>query len=127
MIQTIGRAARNVEGTVIMYADTVTESMQKAINETNRRRKIQMEYNKRHGIIPRSVQKGVRDVIEATKTAEDGEKYTVQNANVILSADEIQKLIARLTREMKAAAADLQFEKAAEIRDRIKELKLKLE
>ncbi len=127
LIQTIGRAARNVEGTVIMYADTVTESMQKAINETNRRRKIQMEYNKRHGIIPRSVQKGVRDVIEATKTAEDGEKYTVQNANVILSADEIQKLIARLTREMKAAAADLQFEKAAEIRDRIKELKLKLE
>jgi len=125
LIQTIGRAARNVEGKVIMYADTVTDSMKRAINETNRRRKIQMEYNLKHGITPRSIQKGIRDVIEATKVAEESVKYGIRGDEDFLSSDEIEKLIDRLTREMKEAAKDLQFERAAELRDKITELKSK--
>jgi len=110
LIQTIGRAARNVEGTVIMYADAITESMRRAISETNRRRQIQMDYNIKHGITPRTVQKAVRDVIEATKVAEHGVKYSARAAEAPMNLDDIEKLVDKLTKEMKQAAADLQFE-----------------
>jgi excinuclease ABC subunit B len=123
LIQTIGRAARNVEGKVIMYADTVTDSMRRAISETNRRRKIQMEYNIRHGIKPKTIEKAIHDVIEATKVAEESEKYGVSKDEDFMSRDEVDKLIGRLTKEMKEAAKDLQFERAAELRDKITELK----
>lgn len=123
LIQTIGRAARNVEGKVIMYADTVTESMRKAISETNRRRKIQMEYNIQHGITPKSVQKAVRDVIEATKVVEEAEDYSIDKDTGYVSKGEINEIIQRLTEEMRVAASDLQFERAAELRDKIAELK----
>lgn len=126
LIQTIGRAARNVEGKVIMYADVVTDSMRKAISETNRRRKLQMEHNLAHGITPMTIQKGVRNVIEATKVAEEGEKYSIRGDEDLMSKDELQKLIDRLSKEMKAAAGDLQFERAAELRDKIEELKRKI-
>jgi excinuclease ABC subunit B len=126
LIQTIGRAARNVEGKVIMYADVVTESMRKAISETNRRRKIQMEYNISHGITPKSIQKSVRDVIEATKVAEDEAKYSVNHIADSMHKEEIAEFIDKLKKEMKTVAADLQFERAAELRDKITELKKKL-
>lgn len=125
LIQTIGRAARNVEGKVIMYADTVTESMRKAISETNRRRKLQVEYNEEHGIIPQSIKKSVRDVIEATKAAEESSEYSVRREEEVISQGEAQAIIDRLTKEMKKAAADLQFERAAELRDKLNGLKSK--
>jgi excinuclease ABC subunit B len=127
LIQTVGRAARNIDGTVIMYADTITESMRKAISETNRRRRIQMDYNKAHGITPRSIKKEVRDVIEATKIAEDKVKYGIRNDEALMEKEEIIKLIKKLTAEMKRVAADLQFERAAELRDKIAELNSKVE
>ncbi|HOV25088.1 MAG TPA: excinuclease ABC subunit UvrB [Pseudobacteroides sp.] len=127
LIQTIGRAARNVEGKVIMYADTITDSMSKALNETNRRRKIQMEYNEKHGIIPTTVKKAVRDVIEATKAAEDQGEYEVNYGDKADSKEELQSLIDKLTKEMKDAAANLQFERAAELRDRILEIQERME
>ncbi|TYQ16177.1 UNVERIFIED_CONTAM: excinuclease ABC subunit B [Acetivibrio alkalicellulosi] len=127
LIQTIGRAARNVEGKVIMYADVVTESMRKAISETNRRRKIQVEYNQLHGITPRSIEKGIRDVIEATKVAEDEVKYSVYGDVEEMDKDAALKLVDKLSKEMKEAAANLQFERAAELRDKINEIKNKLE
>lgn len=120
LIQTIGRAARNANGEVIMYADTVTKSMQRAMDETNRRRKIQMAFNKKHGIQPQTIKKEVRDVIEATKVAEEPEEYRVKPTN---QADR-RKLIQQLEQEMKQAAKDLQFERAAELRDLIFELKV---
>ncbi len=123
LIQTIGRAARNVEGKVIMYADHITESMRKAISETNRRRKIQMEYNIKHGITPKSVQKAVRDVIEATKVVEETADFSADKDIDYISKGEINEIIERLTEEMKAAASDLQFERAAELRDKIAKLK----
>ncbi|MCX7745642.1 MAG: excinuclease ABC subunit UvrB [Clostridia bacterium] len=126
LIQTIGRAARNVEGKVFMYADVITESMRKAISETNRRRMIQMEYNRKHGITPKTIQKSVRDVIEATKVAEESDGYLVVPREEELSNEEILKAIDKLSKEMKNAAADLQFERAAELRDKIGELKNKL-
>lgn len=126
LVQTIGRAARNVEGKVIMYGDTITESMRKAISETNRRRQLQMEYNQKHGIIPKSIQKSVRDVIEITKVAEEDAKYFIRGDKSSMSNDDIQKLIDRLSKEMKTAAAELQFERAAELRDKIGELKGKI-
>jgi len=119
LIQTIGRAARNVAGKVIMYADEVTDSMKRAISETNRRRKLQMDYNKTHGIVPKTIVKGIRDVIEATKAAEEKAEYLIHADN----QQDIEEIIAKLTEEMKQAAADLQFEKAAELRDRINKLK----
>ena len=122
MVQTIGRAARNSEGKVIMYADKVTNSMSKAINETNRRRLIQMEYNKQHGIVPKTIKKGIRDVIEATKVAEDAEKYGYDDANDMTS-EEIMQAISKLEAEMMEAAEKLQFERAAELRDKLTELK----
>lgn len=126
LIQTIGRAARNAEGKVIMYADNMTDSMQRAISETNRRRKIQMEYNEEHGIIPQTVQKSVRNVIEATKVAEEDVKYFIRGDQESMDTEELQKLIDKLTGEMKTAAMELQFERAAELRDKINELKEKL-
>jgi len=124
LIQTIGRAARNSEGKVIMYADSITGSMNRAISETNRRRQLQMEYNKIHGIVPTTVQKSVRDLIEATKVAEEAETYyTDKDKQGHMSQEELEKLIAKLQKEMKQAASELQFERAAELRDKIEELK----
>ena len=118
LIQTIGRAARNTEGKVIMYADELTESMEKAISETNRRRKIQMEYNKEHGITPKTIKKSVRDVIKASVIEDMKNEYKLdKNADI-----DIKDLIAKLTDEMLAFASKMEFEKAAEIRDKIKEL-----
>jgi len=119
MVQTIGRAARNSSGKVIMYADVITKSMNRAIYETNRRRKIQNEYNIKHNIIPRSIVKGVRDVIEATKVVEEEGKY----ADEKLSKENILETIEGLKEEMLKEAEMLNFEKAAELRDRIAELK----
>ncbi|MDP9751403.1 excinuclease ABC subunit UvrB [Thermoanaerobacter pentosaceus] len=126
LIQTIGRAARNAEGRVIMYADTVTNSMKRAIDETNRRRKIQMEYNKKHSITPKTVIKGVRDVIEATHVAEEEQKYTRKKVKTY-DPEIIKSTIEQLEKEMKEAAIELQFEKAAKLRDVIFELKKQLE
>ncbi|NLO89195.1 MAG: excinuclease ABC subunit UvrB [Clostridia bacterium] len=123
LIQTMGRAARNVEGMVIMYADRMTQAMRRAIDETNRRRKKQMEYNKKHNITPATIQKAVRDVIEATYAAEDGPTYVVKEKVERMSKKEVKKLIKRLEDEMKEAARKLEFEKAAEIRDMIIELR----
>ena len=120
LIQTIGRAARNAEGEVIMYADSVTPSMEKAIKETERRRKIQNEYNEKHGIIPKTIVKPVRDVIEI-RTKDSVEKDFKRQ----MSRPEKEKLIASLTKEMKAAAKLLEFEHAAYLRDKIEELKKK--
>ena len=124
LIQTIGRAARNSESKVIMYADNITKSMKKAISETERRRKIQTQYNEGHGIIPQTINKEVRDVIEATKVAEESTEYGVEETKS-LTKKEIKKLIKEYTDEMKLAAKNLQFERAAQLRDKIEELKRK--
>ncbi len=123
LIQTIGRAARNAEGKVIMYADTITGSMERAISETNRRRKIQDEYNKVHGIVPKTVIKGVRDVIDISgKNDDKGTSFKAKKQRK-LTASEREKMIEKLTAEMKAAARMLEFEKAAYLRDEIKKLR----
>lgn len=122
LVQTIGRAARNSESRVIMYADNITKSMDKAIKETERRRKIQMEYNEKNGIVPQTIIKEVRDVIEATKIAEDKVEYSAENSKVISEKDK-KKLIKKYTEEMMEAAKNLQFERAAELRDIINDLK----
>ncbi|NLA84653.1 MAG: excinuclease ABC subunit UvrB [Clostridiales bacterium] len=119
LIQTIGRASRNTNGTVIMYADTITDSMRYAIDETNRRRKMQLEYNKRHNIIPKTIIKEVRDKIEITMAAEEKEEYETK----LLTQADREKLIKGLEKEMKEAAAALNFELAARLRDKIFELK----
>lgn len=123
LIQTIGRAARNVEGKVIMYADKITDSMARAISETNRRRKIQMDYNKKHGIVPTTVKKAVRDVIEATKVAEDQAEYIPEKDISKMSKKEVKVLIEKLEKQMKEAAKKLEFEEAARLRDIVFELK----
>ena len=120
MIQTIGRAARNAESKVVMYADTITGSMDRAIKETERRRKIQMDYNKEHGIVPKTIKKEVRDVIGNLMVAEEAETYEIDSTG--LSEKEKAKLIKEYTAEMKDAAKNLQFERAAELRDMIKKL-----
>ncbi len=117
LIQTIGRAARNSEGKVIMYADNVTDSMEKAITETERRRSIQMKYNEEHGIIPQTIIKKVSDIIEISSKTDEKLRSKTK-----LSKAEREKLIAQLTKEMKAAAKLLEFEHAAYLRDKIKEL-----
>ncbi|SMF32359.1 Excinuclease ABC subunit B [Paenibacillus barengoltzii] len=122
LIQTIGRAARNADGRVLMYADTITESMDKAIKETERRRSIQIAYNEKHGITPQTIRKKVRDVIEATKVAESKADY-LADAKGKMSKRDREAMIARLEAEMKEAAKNLQFERAAELRDAILELR----
>lgn len=124
LIQTVGRAARNAEGKVIMYADTVTGSMRGAILETNRRRTIQLEYNRAHGIVPKTVVKGVRDIIEiGAKDERKSRKGEKGSTNRKLTATEREKLIETLTREMKTAASKLEFEQAAYLRDRIQKIR----
>ncbi len=123
LIQTIGRAARNVSGRVIMYADYISKAMKAAIDETDRRRSIQDRFNKEHGITPKSVQKSVRDVIEATKPAES--KYKGKKP-LELTQKELKDYVKELEAEMKQAAADLQFERAAQLRDQIFEYKVRL-
>ena len=116
LIQTIGRAARNTEGKVIMYADELTESMEKAIHETNRRREIQAKYNEEHGIVPQTIQKSIRDTIKASIVEEAQAEYKLDK-----DAD-IQQIIDKMTDEMLKYASNMEFEKAAELRDKIKEL-----
>ena len=116
LIQTIGRAARNTDGTVIMYADELTESMEKAISETNRRRKIQEKYNKDHNITPKTINKSVRDTISIIKQEDIGVEYKMENK------DDIKETISKLTDEMLKYAAEMEFEKAAELRDKVREL-----
>ena len=123
LIQTIGRAARNAEGRVIMYADVMTESMQKAIDETNRRRGIQQAYNEAHGITPQTIVKKVHDVIQITKAATEKQKFGLEKDPESMSEKELKKLIQTLGKEMKHAAMELQFERAAELREKILELK----
>lgn len=127
LIQTIGRAARNAEGRVIMYADKVTGSMKTAVSETDRRRKIQIEYNKKHGITPETIHKAVRDVIEATRAAEPKAIYEAgPRAGKKMSKTELKKYIASLEKEMQESARRLAFEQAAQLRDIIIELRLQL-
>lgn len=123
LIQTIGRAARNANGSVIMYADRVTDSMEKAISETERRRAIQIAYNEKHGITPQTIMKKVSDVIEATRVAEQEADYLSGKALAKMSKRDRTELIERLEFEMKQAAKDLQFERAAELRDALLEIK----
>ena len=117
LIQTIGRAARNTNGKVIMYADELTDSMEKAISETNRRRKIQMEYNEKHGIVPETIKKSVRDTIKISIIEDVKSKYEISES------ESIEDIINRLTDEMLICASKMEFEKAAELRDKINELK----
>lgn len=125
LIQTIGRAARNADSKVIMYCDGISQAMRTAIDETERRRRIQDEYNRANGITPQSVRKAVRSVIEATRVAEDEGKYEGKSP-LELTKKELKDYIGRLETEMKQAAADLQFERAAQLRDTIFEYKAKL-
>ena len=126
LIQTIGRAARNSEGHVIMYADTITDSMRRAIDETQRRREIQQKYNEEHGITPKTIQKAVRDLISISKTVAETEDILKKEPES-MSRKELEKLIADVEKKMKAAAAELNFEAAMELSDKMKELKLNLE
>ncbi len=122
LIQTVGRAARNSDGHVIMYADTVTQSMKAAIDETNRRRAAQEAYNEAHGITPTTIRKKVRDLIAISKDiAKTEEKFEKDPES--MSREELQKLIKDVEKQMKKAAADLNFEAAAQLRDRMIELK----
>lgn len=123
LIQTIGRAARNANGHVIMYADKITNSMRIALDETKRRRTIQEEFNEKHGITPRTIQKEIRDVIRATMAAEEQETYVAEKPKAKLSKQEREKLIMNVEKEMKEAAKALDFERAAELRDLLLELK----
>lgn len=125
LIQTIGRAARNAEGHVIMYADTVTDSMRMAIEETKRRREIQMQYNEEHGITPQTIQKAVRDLITISQKV-DSTQMKLEKDPESMSREELEKLIGDVTKKMKKAAADLNFEAAAELRDKLLELKRSL-
>lgn len=124
LIQTIGRAARNSNGHVIMYADKMTNSMEIAINETKRRRAIQEEYNEKHGITPQTIQKGIRDSIRATQAAEEPEEYTASAKLEKLTKKDKEAMIAQMEAEMKEAAKALNFERAAELRDLLLELKV---
>lgn len=124
LIQTVGRAARNSESKVIMYADNITNSMEKTIDETNRRRSIQKAYNKEHNIIPRTITKEIREVIEISTIAEEEASYTSEaSSDLLLDKKELTKHISKLEKEMKEAAKDLQFERAAVLRDEIERMK----
>ena len=118
LIQTIGRAARNSKGHVIMYADKITRSMKKAIDETERRRKIQTEFNEKHGIIPTTIKKNIAEIIQVTKSTENVEEVKEE-----FSQEQIENIIINLETEMYKAAEELDFEKAAQIRDQIAKMK----
>lgn len=122
LIQTIGRAARNADGRVIMYADSITDSMRNAIDETNRRRKIQAEYNEEHGITPQTIKKAVRDLISISKKVETSSEDIVKDIES-MSEKEIDKLVAKIKKQMHTAAAELNFELAAKLRDQLLEIK----
>ncbi len=122
LIQTIGRAARNADGRVIMYADVITDSMRNAIGETNRRRKIQAEYNEEHGITPQTIKKAVRDLISISKKVETSSDDIVKDIES-MSEKEIDKLVAKIKKQMHTAAAELNFELAAKLRDQLLEIK----
>ena len=126
LIQTIGRAARNAEGHVIMYADMITDSMRRAMDETQRRRELQKQYNKENGITPQTIKKAVRDLISISKEVAKTEK-TLQKDMESMSRKELEELIGKVQKQMKAAAAELNFEMAAELRDKMIELKKNLE
>lgn len=125
LIQTIGRAARNAEGHVIMYADTITDSMREALDETNRRREIQMKYNEEHGITPQTIKKAVRDLISISKVIAK-EEVRFEKDPESMTKKELEKLIGEIQKKMQKAAADLNFEAAAELRDKMIELKKQL-
>jgi excinuclease ABC subunit B len=125
LIQTIGRAARNAEGHVVMYADHITDSMDKAISETNRRRKIQQAYNEGHGITPTTIKKKVRDVNSISKKAETNINE-IEKDMESMSKQELEVLVKKVNQQMHTAAAELNFEKAAELRDKMIELKKQL-
>ena len=122
LIQTIGRAARNSEGHVIMYADAMTDSMRMAIEETKRRREIQMKYNEEHGIIPKTIQKAVRDLIRISQKI-DTKEMDIEKDLESMSREELEKLAGKITKQMKKAAAELNFEDAALLRDKLIEVK----
>ena len=124
LIQTIGRAARNVDGHVIMYADTITDSMKRAMDETERRRAIQMQYNEEHGITPQTVRKAVRDLISISKKVA-AEELRMEKDPESMSKEELEKLIKDISKQMRKAAAELNFEAAAQLRDKMIELKQK--
>ncbi|MFQ8690022.1 MAG: UvrB/UvrC motif-containing protein, partial [Blautia sp.] len=124
-IQTIGRAARNSQGRVLMYADVMTDSMRMAIDETERRRALQEAYNEEHGITPKTIQKAVRDLISISKAVAQTESQLEKDPES-MSQKELEKLVKKVERQMKAAAADLNFELAAELRDKMVELKKSL-
>ncbi|HEX8682532.1 MAG TPA: excinuclease ABC subunit UvrB [Ardenticatenaceae bacterium] len=126
LIQTVGRAARHVEGTVIMYADRITDSMQRAIDETDRRRAIQDAYNKEHGIEPISIAKAIKDLTDRVRVAEAPETYGAESLASV-PKDELARMLEDLTKQMRAAAQELEFERAAQIRDQINDLRLLLE
>ncbi len=126
LIQTVGRAARNAEGHVIMYADTITDSMRVALDETNRRREIQMKYNEEHGITPQTIKKAVRDLISISKVIAK-EEMRFEKDPESMNRKELEKLVADIQKKMQKAAADLNFEAAAELRDKMIELKQKLQ
>ena len=127
LVQTIGRAARNSEGRVIMYGDTVTDSMRAAISETERRRQIQMAYNEEHGITPTTIQKAVRDVISITNDGEGKERAEgLEKDMESMNKKELKEMIAQLTKKMNRAAAELNFEEAAQLRDELKKYKITL-
>lgn len=123
LIQTVGRAARNADGHVIMYADTITESMRHTIDETNRRRKVQMAYNEEHHITPTTIHKAVQDVIAITRAADADDLGGIKKDVESMSHQEVDKLIRELTKKMRAAATELNFEDAAKYRDKIEEIR----
>lgn len=126
LIQTIGRAARNVSGKVIMYADEVTESMKKAIDETNRRRKVQIEFNEKHGIKPESIRKAVKVLIDIPYKEKEEIAEFVKESESYMSKDDLEYLITQLEEEMQLRAETLEFEEAARIRDKVFELKKRI-
>ncbi len=126
LVQTIGRAARNAEGRVIMYADTITDSMDRAISETNRRREIQMKYNEEHGITPQTIKKAVRDIVRISKKV-DSPGFDVAKDLESMNRKEIDIVLKNIQKKMNAAAADLNFELAAQLRDQMIEIKKQLQ
>jgi excinuclease ABC subunit B len=123
LIQTIGRAARNANGHVIMYADKITKSMQIALDETERRRKRQIAHNEKYGITPQTIQKAIPELIRATVDAEDGSGTTKEKSVAKMTKKEREKVIEKMEKEMKEAAKNLDFERAAELRDLVLEMK----